>query len=69
MAFEAETLTKQPEVDSAEEIHRQTQSALIFDNKHSTVSMEVRGRRKVVGEGGKKVEEREKGEGERVILL
>ena len=41
VAFEAETLTKQPEMDGAEEIHRQTQAALIFDNKHSTVSMEV----------------------------
>ena len=41
MAFEAETHTKQPEVDGAEEVHRQMQAALIFDNKHSTVSMEV----------------------------
>jgi Ca2+-binding EF-hand superfamily protein len=39
VAFEAETLTYQPEMDSAEEIHRQTQAALIFDNKHSKFSM------------------------------
>ena len=48
IAFEADTLTQQPEVDSAEEIHRQMQAALIFDNKHSKLSMEVRG-----GEGGR----------------
>ena len=39
--FEAETLAQQPEMESAEEIHRQTQAALIFDNKHATVTMEV----------------------------
>ena len=42
VAFEAETLTHQPEMESAEEVHRQTQAALIFDNKHANVTMEVR---------------------------
>ena len=41
VAFEAETLSHQPEVEGAEEVHRQTQAALIFDNKHAHVSMEV----------------------------
>jgi actinin alpha len=40
VAFEAETLSHQPEVEGAEEVHRQTQAALIFDNKHAHVSME-----------------------------
>lgn len=29
-------------MDSVEEIHRQMQAALIFDNKHATVGIEVR---------------------------
>ena len=42
--FEAEVQAQQSEMESAEEIHRQTQAALIFDNKHAQVTMEVRGR-------------------------
>ena len=42
IAFEAETLSRQHEMESAEETHRQIQAALIFDNKHATISMEVR---------------------------
>ena len=41
VGFEEETLAQQPEMEAAEEIHRQTQAALIFDNKHSAVTMEV----------------------------
>lgn len=42
IVFEQETLAHQPELESAEEIHRQTQAALIFDNQHATVTMDVR---------------------------
>lgn len=38
--FEAETLAQQPEMEVAEDIHRQTEAALIFDNKHASVTME-----------------------------
>lgn len=43
IVFEQETLGHQAELESAEEIHRQTQAALIFDNQHATVTMDVRG--------------------------
>lgn len=48
IVFEAETQAQQPEMESVEEIHRQMQAALIFDNKHATVGIEVRGHSGVV---------------------